>query len=1009
MHIHALRLHAYGRFEDKLLNFAEPGKLSLVYGPNEAGKSTALFALESFLFGLMDQRVAVSYEKAWVKSKLKVTGWLSASGAHDDVAEILRSHTAPSDREKLGREVWLPAKGQREMFKELFALDGERLRKQAERLLAVDSDAAQALGATLLGEQIEQQCRRLDTESEALFKERGKNQVIATLRRELADLDEKIRDQALSKQDWEAQDQAAKQAKQRAEELARERDQTKAQIRQLEQDTKRLQARARLKLLQDELQALLAQHPGLPLLTKAELSKVETIDRQQSEVAGRIQQLQAQQQDLIEKQQKLSLNKDLWVLHETMLAQDGEGLKQLARRLSDWRALLDARPQEARDLGPLSVEHARLLEQESELLRLQATLQESPDLPAEPQPPALSGMLSRLSLDQLGAVLDPSLALSDRLKSWQDQRAQQNRQALEIDTQARAAQRALEEAEGICQQLKSQGAGLDGQALVEARRQRELLWDDLKRDLGDFDLQRRFEQAQTEADRHADALARSERHAGAWQNALDQQSRAELAVATCHKQRQTLQQDMSEMLGAILELPGTEALREGELDTERGLDQALALLAAVLAFEPQWRAWKAQRQRWQEVSRHWSALEKQGQVLGFEPRSAVAGLRGWLKNQMQSLQQVKRDHEARKRWHGYQQRVESEQQHLQALADKAASIEIGAGLEAVATVRLLQEAFEREAKEREQQARLQTDLQRTQIDLTAQQTLEAQFAEQRARLLDPKWQDLEVLRGASLAEANRKEQQDVVADIGAPERWQTMEAAAEARQTLDQAQRQQEEALAEAYTAEGVERQALKTLMQADGARDLRFERRAKLEALRQAVTQYLDLGLQGQVLRRALNRFLEQQQDGLLSAASQTFTKLTDGAYQEIDQRRADDGKVHFWTRDNLGDDKDLSTLSEGTKDQLYLSLRLAALDQYGLEQLRTSAGVLPLICDDLLVQYDDSRAARALEVLAERRERQQVIYFTHHRHLLELAEQHLDKDSYAVMDLTLNDAEPR
>ena len=60
----------------------------------------------------------------------------------------------------------------------------------------------------------------------------------------------------------------------------------------------------------------------------------------------------------------------------------------------------------------------------------------------------------------------------------------------------------------------------------------------------------------------------------------------------------------------------------------------------------------------------------------------------------------------------------------------------------------------------------------------------------------------------------------------------------------------------------------------------------------------------------------------------------------------------------------------SDGTVDQLYLSLRLAVA-----EDLTPEA---PLILDDAFVRFDDVRLAAALEILKEEAERKQVILFT-------------------------------
>jgi uncharacterized protein YhaN len=73
---------------------------------------------------------------------------------------------------------------------------------------------------------------------------------------------------------------------------------------------------------------------------------------------------------------------------------------------------------------------------------------------------------------------------------------------------------------------------------------------------------------------------------------------------------------------------------------------------------------------------------------------------------------------------------------------------------------------------------------------------------------------------------------------------------------------------------------------------------------------------------------------------------------------------------------------MSEGTRDQLYLSLRLAALD------FRRAAGVdLPIILDDILITSDDERTLAILEALSESAKVHQVMVFTHHNHIVDLA----------------------
>ena len=60
----------------------------------------------------------------------------------------------------------------------------------------------------------------------------------------------------------------------------------------------------------------------------------------------------------------------------------------------------------------------------------------------------------------------------------------------------------------------------------------------------------------------------------------------------------------------------------------------------------------------------------------------------------------------------------------------------------------------------------------------------------------------------------------------------------------------------------------------------------------------------------------------------------------------------------------------SDGTVDQLYLALRLAVA-----RELTPNA---PLVLDDAMVRFDDTRAKKAMEILAEESQNKQVILFT-------------------------------
>ena len=73
---------------------------------------------------------------------------------------------------------------------------------------------------------------------------------------------------------------------------------------------------------------------------------------------------------------------------------------------------------------------------------------------------------------------------------------------------------------------------------------------------------------------------------------------------------------------------------------------------------------------------------------------------------------------------------------------------------------------------------------------------------------------------------------------------------------------------------------------------------------------------------------------------------------------------------------------LSAGAQEQLYLALRLALCD--------LTAPQAPLILDDTLANFDDQRAAAALELLAQQAQERQVLLFSCHSRDVAWGEQH-------------------
>jgi len=176
----------------------------------------------------------------------------------------------------------------------------------------------------------------------------------------------------------------------------------------------------------------------------------------------------------------------------------------------------------------------------------------------------------------------------------------------------------------------------------------------------------------------------------------------------------------------------------------------------------------------------------------------------------------------------------------------------------------------------------------------------------------------------------------------------------------------------------------------AEAAR-LAEERQEILGRLDPDARRFIRLRLSTHILDRAIERFREKNQGPMLRRASELFAAITCGAYSGVRAEFDESGRpVIAGVRGREKEVVHVSAMSDGTADQLYLSLRLA-----GLEMAIEKAEPMPFIVDDILIKFDNDRAAAALQVLAELSARTQVIFFTHHHHLLELAEQHLPRDA--------------
>ena len=149
----------------------------------------------------------------------------------------------------------------------------------------------------------------------------------------------------------------------------------------------------------------------------------------------------------------------------------------------------------------------------------------------------------------------------------------------------------------------------------------------------------------------------------------------------------------------------------------------------------------------------------------------------------------------------------------------------------------------------------------------------------------------------------------------------------------------------------------------------------------------YMRLKVASMVLRREIDRYREENQAPILTSASAIFQRLTCGSFDSLTTDYSDsDEPVLIGVRPS-GDHVGVEGMSDGSRDQLYLALRLASLERY-----LDANEPMPFIVDDILIKFDDERGRAALEALHELSRRTQVIFFTHHEHLTVIAQEALN-----------------
>ncbi|HSG47373.1 MAG TPA: AAA family ATPase [Longimicrobiales bacterium] len=142
-------------------------------------------------------------------------------------------------------------------------------------------------------------------------------------------------------------------------------------------------------------------------------------------------------------------------------------------------------------------------------------------------------------------------------------------------------------------------------------------------------------------------------------------------------------------------------------------------------------------------------------------------------------------------------------------------------------------------------------------------------------------------------------------------------------------------------------------------------------------------LWILGRVVREAERQLREEHQPAILQEAGRLLARLTDGRYDRL-VLAGRDGRSFRVRGPAVPTPLAIERpLSAGTREQIYLALRLAILDQ-----LDRAGERLPLLLDEVLVNWDPSRREAGLAVLEEISRDRQCLFFTCHPGMAERLE---------------------
>ena len=174
------------------------------------------------------------------------------------------------------------------------------------------------------------------------------------------------------------------------------------------------------------------------------------------------------------------------------------------------------------------------------------------------------------------------------------------------------------------------------------------------------------------------------------------------------------------------------------------------------------------------------------------------------------------------------------------------------------------------------------------------------------------------------------------------------------------------------------------TLSRHDELARMRQEEASLLERMQRMALAWSGRALAAALLNKARLNFEKERQPEVIREASAIFARITNGRWRGISASLEHEDLLIL---PPTGEPVKPQFLSRGAQEQAYLALRLAYIRSHALH-----AAPLPVIMDEVLVNFDPERAARtarAFADLASGPDGHQILYFTCQPHMVDLLRQ--------------------